>query len=116
MMAATAITLLRVSEAGYSGAESLLVPLLPAANTQRTFFFCAYSTSSARALDFEDEPNEPLTILAPSLIAYSSPAAAADDDPLPWEFMNFTGMTEAFQHRPDTPVSLLPCPAMIPDT
>src|SRR5215204_5494642 len=94
----------------------MLTPSLPAATTIRTPLACASSIASSSAEDFDELPNEQLTIFSPRLIAYSMPLAASDVEPRPLESMNLIGTTEPFQHVPDTPVLLLDLAAMIPET
>src|SRR3954447_10301401 len=94
----------------------MLSPSLPAATTSSTPLSLASSTALCSALDFDEDPNEQLTILAPSCTAYSIASTAPAVPPRPRESRNFTDMTDAFQQMPDTPAALLPTAAMMPAT
>ena len=54
--------------------------------------------------------------MSPAFTAYSIPAIASEVEPLPREFMNFTGTSPADQQIPELPFALLPRPATMPAT
>ena len=89
-------------------------PSFPAATTSSAFFDCAKSTASWRALDLPLVPKEQLITFSPAFTAYSIPAIASEVEPLPREFMNFTGTSPADQQIPELPFALLPRPGHDP--